>query len=62
MHRPATIRSRTSLFEDACGVIEEEYATDLQLDDLARRVASSRRQLQRASAPRRGTANIAPLP
>jgi AraC family transcriptional regulator of adaptative response / methylphosphotriester-DNA alkyltransferase methyltransferase len=50
MHRPATIRNRTSLFEDACRVIEEDYATDLQLDEIARRVASSRRQLQRAFA------------
>jgi AraC-like DNA-binding protein len=50
MHRPATIRNRTSLFEDACHVIEEDFATDLQLDQIARRVASSRRQLQRAFA------------
>jgi AraC family transcriptional regulator of adaptative response / methylphosphotriester-DNA alkyltransferase methyltransferase len=50
MHRPATIRNRTSLYEDACRVIEEEYSSDLQLDDIARRVASSRRQLQRAFA------------
>lgn len=30
--------------------MEEDYATDLSLDDIARRVASSRRQLQRAYA------------
>lgn len=48
MHRPATIRLRTSLFEDAVAIVESEYATDLSLDDIARRVASSRRQLQRA--------------
>ena len=41
---------RTSLFEDAVAIVEEEYARDLALDDIARRVASSRRQLQRAYA------------
>jgi AraC family transcriptional regulator, regulatory protein of adaptative response / methylphosphotriester-DNA alkyltransferase methyltransferase len=50
MHRPATIRHRTSLFEDATAIVEAEYASDLSLDDIARRVASSRRQLQRAYA------------
>src|SRR3954467_12865773 len=48
MHRPATISLRTSLFEDAVAIVEQEYASDLSLDDIARRVASSRRQLQRA--------------
>jgi AraC family transcriptional regulator, regulatory protein of adaptative response / methylphosphotriester-DNA alkyltransferase methyltransferase len=48
MHRPATISLRTSLFEDAVAIVENEYASDLSLDDIARRVASSRRQLQRA--------------
>jgi AraC-like DNA-binding protein len=48
--RPATIRHRTSLFEDAVAIVEREYASDLSLDDIARRVASSRRQLQRAYA------------
>ena len=33
-----------------CAIVEQEYATDLSLDDIARRVASSRRQLQRAYA------------
>jgi transcriptional regulator GlxA family with amidase domain len=48
VHRPATISLRTSLFEDAVAIVEREYADDLALDDIARRVASSRRQLQRA--------------
>lgn len=48
--RPATIRHRTSLFEDAVAIVETEFASDLSLDDIARRVASSRRQLQRAYA------------
>ena len=55
MHRPATIRHRTSLFEDAIAIVEAEYAADLSLDDIARRVASSRRQLQRAYAEIGGT-------
>jgi transcriptional regulator GlxA family with amidase domain len=48
--RPATIRHRTSLFEEAVTIVEEEYGSDLSLDDVARRVASSRRQLQRSYA------------
>jgi AraC family transcriptional regulator of adaptative response / methylphosphotriester-DNA alkyltransferase methyltransferase len=50
MQRPATIRHRTSLFEEATSIVETEYPSDLSLDDIARRVASSRRQLQRAYA------------
>jgi AraC-like DNA-binding protein len=46
--RPATIRLRASLFEDAATIVEEEFGSELALDDIARRVASSRRQLQRA--------------
>ena len=48
IQRPATIRHRTALFEDATAIVEAEYGADLSLDDIARRVASSRRQLQRA--------------
>ena len=48
--RPATVRLRTSLFEDAANIVEEEFGTELSLDDIARRVASSRRQLQRSYA------------
>ena len=48
MQRTATIELRTSLFEDATTIVAQEYGTDLSLDDIARRVASSRRQLQRA--------------
>jgi AraC family transcriptional regulator, regulatory protein of adaptative response / methylphosphotriester-DNA alkyltransferase methyltransferase len=46
--RPSTVRFRTSLFEEARSIVEAEYASDLALDALARRLASSRRQLQRA--------------
>src|SRR3954470_18574379 len=50
MQRPATISHRTSLFEDAVAIVEAEYAGEISLDDIAHRVASSRRQLQRAYA------------
>jgi AraC family transcriptional regulator of adaptative response / methylphosphotriester-DNA alkyltransferase methyltransferase len=50
MQRPTTIRHRTSLYEDATAIVETDFATDLSLDDIARRVASSRRQLQRSYA------------
>jgi AraC-like DNA-binding protein len=55
VQRPSTVRHRTSLFEDAVAIVEVEYATELSLDDIARRVASSRRQLQRAYAEIGGT-------
>jgi AraC-like DNA-binding protein len=48
--RPTTIRLRTSLFEEATEIVDREYGSDLSLDEIARRVASSRRQLQRAYA------------
>ena len=48
--RPTTIRLRTSLFREATEIVDAEYGSDLSLDDIARRVASSRRQLQRAYA------------
>jgi AraC family transcriptional regulator, regulatory protein of adaptative response / methylphosphotriester-DNA alkyltransferase methyltransferase len=50
IQRPATIRHRTSLYEDATAIVEAEFGSELSLDDIARRVASSRRQLQRAYA------------
>jgi AraC-like DNA-binding protein len=50
MQRPTTVRLRTSLFHEANAIVDREFAADLSLDDIARRVASSRRQLQRAYA------------
>jgi transcriptional regulator GlxA family with amidase domain len=50
IQRPNTVLHRTSLFHDAVEIVEADYASDLSLDDIARRVASSRRQLQRAYA------------
>jgi transcriptional regulator GlxA family with amidase domain len=50
VQRPTTISLRTSLFREATAIVETEYGADLALDDVARRVATSRRQLQRAYA------------
>jgi AraC family transcriptional regulator of adaptative response / methylphosphotriester-DNA alkyltransferase methyltransferase len=49
-HRPSTIRLRESLLAEANAIVEREYASDLTPGDVARRVAASRRQLQRAYA------------
>ena len=48
--RPATAVRRRAIFLEASAIIDEEYRKRLQLDDVARRVATSRRQLQRAFA------------
>jgi len=53
--RPVTVQLRASLYADAVAIVEREYARDVALDDIARRVASSRRQLQRAYAEIGGT-------
>ena len=48
--RPATVHRRAELFREAAAIIDAEYESKLALDDVARRVATSRRQLQRAFA------------
>jgi AraC family transcriptional regulator, regulatory protein of adaptative response / methylphosphotriester-DNA alkyltransferase methyltransferase len=48
--RPATVERRRALFLEAAAIIEAEFESKLALDDVARRVATSRRQLQRAFA------------
>jgi AraC family transcriptional regulator of adaptative response / methylphosphotriester-DNA alkyltransferase methyltransferase len=53
--RANTVLHRTSLFQDAVAIVEQDYAGDVSLDDIARRVASSRRQLQRAYGEIGGT-------
>src|SRR4051794_41513083 len=50
VQRSTTITLRSSLFREATAIVESEYGADLALDDIARRVATSRRQLQRAYA------------
>ena len=49
-HRHGTEDRRRELYRDAINVIMAEYARDLQIDEVAARVASSRRQLQRVFA------------
>ena len=46
--RQGTKARRRALFEEAKTIIDREYAKDLDLDTLARRLATSRRQLQRS--------------
>jgi transcriptional regulator GlxA family with amidase domain len=48
--RSGTVLRRRTLFEEAVEIIEREYASELELDAVARRLATSRRQLQRAFA------------
>jgi AraC family transcriptional regulator, regulatory protein of adaptative response / methylphosphotriester-DNA alkyltransferase methyltransferase len=48
--RQTTKQRRRAVFEEAVQVIERKYATDLDLDALAREIATSRRQLQRVFA------------
>jgi len=48
--RPATAQRRRALFIEATAIIDAEYDCKVALDDVARRVATSRRQLQRAFA------------
>jgi transcriptional regulator GlxA family with amidase domain len=45
--REGTLARRRDLFREAVEIIEREYASDLSLDPVARRLATSRRQLQR---------------
>jgi AraC family transcriptional regulator, regulatory protein of adaptative response / methylphosphotriester-DNA alkyltransferase methyltransferase len=53
--RTGTVARRRTLYEEAAEIIEQEFAHALELDDVARRLATSRRQLQRAFAEIGGT-------
>ncbi len=53
--RPTTLAARSELLRDARAIMEDEYAEDLSLDDIAGRIATSRRQLQRVFAEIGGT-------
>src|SRR3954452_8738226 len=46
MQRTTTIRTRATLTRDAIAVMQAQYAAELTLDDVARQIATSRRQLQ----------------
>jgi transcriptional regulator GlxA family with amidase domain len=45
--RPSTQRHREALLRDALAIMHSEFAEPLELDDVARRIATSRRHLQR---------------
>ena len=51
----STREARQALFDDAAAVVEADCARDLTVDDVARRIATSRRQLQRVFAEIAGT-------
>jgi AraC family transcriptional regulator of adaptative response / methylphosphotriester-DNA alkyltransferase methyltransferase len=53
--RTGTVSRRRALYDEAVEIIEREYAHPIELDDVARRLATSRRQLQRAFAEIGGT-------
>ena len=55
VQRPSTRRYRSALYEDAVAIVDREYATDLSLDDIARRIATSRRQPHRSFTEVGGT-------
>ena len=50
MLRSLTLETRAALLRDATEVMESEYFTEMTLDDVADRIATSRRQLQRSFA------------
>jgi len=45
--RSSTTEHRSALFAEAMAIIEADHARELTLDEVARRIATSRRQLQR---------------
>jgi AraC family transcriptional regulator, regulatory protein of adaptative response / methylphosphotriester-DNA alkyltransferase methyltransferase len=53
--RDGTVERRKALYEEAKEIIRREYPQDLELDQVARRLATSRRQLQRSFAEIGGT-------
>jgi AraC family transcriptional regulator of adaptative response / methylphosphotriester-DNA alkyltransferase methyltransferase len=48
--RAATTEARRALYEDALSIIRREFASDLRVADVARRIGASSRALQRAFA------------
>ena len=50
MPRATTLASRSQLLREARAIMREEYWRDLALDDVAGRIATSRRHLQRVFA------------
>jgi AraC family transcriptional regulator, regulatory protein of adaptative response / methylphosphotriester-DNA alkyltransferase methyltransferase len=52
---PPTRAARRAIFDDAVAILEREYARALAPGEVARRIATSRRQLQRVFAEIGGT-------
>jgi AraC-like DNA-binding protein len=50
MQRELTATQRGAIYRDVRAIVEAEFHLDLRLDDVARRVAASRRQVQRCYA------------
>lgn len=50
LSRPSTVTHRQTLLREALAVMHAHYAQELTLDDVARTIATSRRQLQRCFA------------
>lgn len=48
VQRPDTIHTRTQLYARAVEIVEREHGTQIEIDAVAARLATSRRQLQRA--------------
>ena len=48
--KAATREARRALYDEAMGIIRREYAADLRLPEVARRIGASSRALQRAFA------------
>jgi AraC-like DNA-binding protein len=48
--KATTTEARRALYEDALAIIRREFAADLRLADVARRIGASSRALQRAFA------------
>lgn len=53
--RPATADARRTLAQEALAIIDREFADDLRLDAVARRIATSSRALQRCLLESAGT-------
>jgi AraC family transcriptional regulator, regulatory protein of adaptative response / methylphosphotriester-DNA alkyltransferase methyltransferase len=48
--RPVTAAAHTAIFDEATAIVASEYSRPLTIDEVARRVATSPRQLQRVFA------------
>ena len=46
--RTSTLDHRSSIYRDAVAIMASDYASDLGIDEIAHRIVSSRRQLQRS--------------